>query len=326
MRLLTLLLLFAVSLCARDMKIIFIDVEGGQATLIVSPSGESMLIDAGWPGNDGRDAKRIKEAMKRADIKRIDYMVMSHYHLDHVGGVGELASRVEIVNFVDKGENTEKDPAAQRLTRTWQEAYAKGKRITVKPGDKIPIKGLDVLVVSADGAVIGDVPGATPNATCPDVNVKIGEDENPRSLGVLVSTKNFRFLDLSDLTQDREKQLVCPLNKLGRIDLFLSSHHGYFTSNYPGLVQAINPKVIVMNNGARKGGAKSSVDTFWSLPAKPDLWQLHFAVANAKEGNTTDPFIANVYENDNADYITADIDGKGKIKITNSRNKFSKTY
>jgi competence protein ComEC len=329
--LLALLIALSSGIWGKELRIVFIDVEGGQATLLVSPAGESMLIDAGWPGNEGRDAIRIKAAMKKMGLKKLDYFVNSHYHLDHVGGIQDLAQRVEIGTFVDKGPNSETSAQAARLSKMWEEAAAKGKRITLKPGDKLPIKGMDVTVVSADGKVIEQALAGAGGKVSACVDSPMAEEdktENGRSMGVVVQWKNFRFLNLSDLTRDRERLLVCPENKLGKIDLFLSSHHGFDSSNFPPLVAAIQPKVTVVNNGARKGGILSVIKLLKENPGNEDVWQLHFAVSGAKEGNTTDPFIANVYENqaDRGDYLLARVAEDGTITIENSRNKFLKSY
>lgn len=309
----------------KDLRIVFIDVEGGQATLFAAPSGESLLIDSGWPGNDGRDSRRIKEAMKSLGLKKIDYFVMTHYHLDHVGGISDLTSRVEIGTFVDKGANVETDAQGKRLSEQWAEAIGKGQHLTVKAGDKIPVKGLDIRVVSADGNTITGSAGANP--ACADVQPKeVDPTENARSLGMVITFQKTRILDLGDLTWNKEMQLACPGNLLGKIDLFIATHHGFDSSNNPALVKAIEPRVAVVDNGARKGAVASVINLLKSVPSIKDVWQLHFAVAGAKEGNTTDPFIANLYEQDAGHPLEAAISPDGKITLYNPRNKFQKTY
>jgi beta-lactamase superfamily II metal-dependent hydrolase len=107
----TIALLSAPLLAARNsLDVYFIDVEGGQATLLVTPAGESLLVDSGWAGFEGRDTMRIQDAMKKAGLKHIDYFWMTHYHADHVGGVEELAQKVTIKTFVDHGDNIETKP------------------------------------------------------------------------------------------------------------------------------------------------------------------------------------------------------------------------
>src|SRR5947209_152587 len=136
---------------AKTLDVYFIDVEGGQATLMVSPSGQSMLVDTGWAGFNNRDADRIAGAAQLAGVKQIDYLVITHFHADHVGGVPQLAAKIPIKHFVDHGPNMETGANADALYSAYKSAWGSGKHITVKPGDKIPVKGLDVEVLSANG-------------------------------------------------------------------------------------------------------------------------------------------------------------------------------
>jgi len=140
-----------------NLHIYFVDVEGGQATLFVTPKGQSLLIDTGWPGNDGRDAGRIVAAARKAGLSKIDYVLITHFHQDHVGGVSQLAARIPIGTFIDHGENRETDNAA--TVKDWQAyqavlATGKHKHITAKPGDVLPIKGMRATIVTSDGALI----------------------------------------------------------------------------------------------------------------------------------------------------------------------------
>src|SRR5271157_6257367 len=153
---------------ASNLEIYFIDVEGGQATLLVSPSGESMLVDTGWAGFNRRDAGRILAAAKTAGVKKIDYLVITHYHADHAGGVPQLAERLPIRNFVDHGAQTETTRDAQVLYNAYSAYRDKGTHIQVKPGDVIPIKGIDVKVLSSAGVLLASpLPGAgQPDAEC----------------------------------------------------------------------------------------------------------------------------------------------------------------
>ncbi len=239
-----------------------IDVEGGQATLLVAPSGGSLLVDTGWPGNNGRDADRIQAAMRDAGIKRIDHLVITHYHVDHVGGVPELAKRVDIGEFVDHGPNREDSDS----TRQGYAAYLKvidGKpRHSVDPGDTINVPGLSVVVLAENGQHIDKVPGITPvsnpycaaESTWPD-----DPTENARSTGILVTFGSFKFLDLGDLTGQKEVALVCPKNPIGTVDLYLVTHHGMDLSNSRAIVDAVHPRVAIMNNGAHKAGMPESL-------------------------------------------------------------------
>jgi beta-lactamase superfamily II metal-dependent hydrolase len=319
----------AVLPAAKNLEIYSIDVEGGQATLVVSPAGESLLVDTGWGGHNKRDAERIAAAAKAAGVKKIDYLVITHYHADHVGGIGQLAEKLPIRNFVDHGPSVENDKASQVLFNEYAAFRAKGTHIEVKPGDTIPIKGLDVKVLSAVGKLIdAPLPGAgQPNPACASFTA-LPEDktENAQSVGILISYGSFRMIDLGDLTWNKEKELVCPVNKIGKVDLYLVSHHGTESSGSPQLLQALNPKAALMNDGAKKGGSPVAWQTIHDAPGTPDIWQLHFAVAGGKEHNSADPFISNVDEICEGKWIRVDAQKDGSFKIYNSRNKYEKAY
>jgi beta-lactamase superfamily II metal-dependent hydrolase len=314
---------------AKNLEVYAIDVEGGQATLIVSPSGESMVVDTGWGGHNQRDAERIAAAAKAAGVKKIDYLVITHYHADHVGGVAQLAAKLPIRNFVDHGASVEKDKASQVLFNEYAEFRAKGNHIEVKPGDTIPIKGLDVKVLSAGGKVLdAPLPGAgQADANCSAFQMHDADpSENAQSVGLLISYGSFRMVDMGDLTWNKEKDLVCPANKIGKVDLYLVSHHGMNMSGSPQWVNALAPKVALMNNGARKGGSPEIWQTIHDAPGTPDVWQLHFAVSGGKEHNSADPFIANVDEICEGKWLRVDAQKDGTFKIYNSRNKYEKGY
>jgi len=316
---------------AKQLEVFFIDVEGGQSTLIVSPSGQSLLIDAGWRGFDGRDANRIMEAAKAAKIKQIDYMLTTHYHRDHVGGVPALADKIKIGTFVDHGPNMEDDKVVKEDYADYVKTLNRGQyqHLVVKPGDSIPIKGLDVKVITAMGEHIqSPLSGAgQPNPFCAS-SAKKEDDatENARSLGVLITFESFRLLDLGDLTWNKELELMCPSNPIGTVDVYLTSHHGLFQSGSPALVQAIHPRVAIMNNGARKGGSPSAWQIVKDSPGIEDIWQLHYSMEGAKEHNVPDTFIANVDEFCEGKYLKLTAEGNGTFTIANARNKFQKTY
>jgi len=315
---------------AKQLEIYFIDVEGGQATLFVTPSHESMLIDTGWPGHDGRDANRIVAAAKRAGVKKIDYLLITHFHEDHVGGVPQLADRIPIRNFIDHGEDVEHDQRAKELYNAYVEYRAKGNHILAKPGITIPIKGLDVQVLTADGDEIENpLPGAgQPNPYCAGEPLKAPDPtENARSIGTLITFGKFRVLDLGDLTWNKEHQLMCPNNKIGTVDLFVVSHHGMDLSNSRALVDAIHARAAVMDNGARKGGSASAWQIVHSSPGLEDLWQLHYSIPAGEKNNSPDAFIANTNEiGDTGNWIRVTADEDGGFTVYNSRNKYSKTY
>ena len=314
---------------ARSLEIFFIDVEGGQATLIVSPSGQSMLVDTGWRGFDGRDADRIVRAAKAAGIKQINYVLITHYHRDHVGGVPQLADRMKILTFMDHGPNTENSRAPQEDYKDYAATFQKAEHVVLKPGDTIPLKGVTVNVLTANGEhVAAPLAGAgQPNPFCASTPKREPDpSENARSVGFLLTYGNFRFLDLGDLTWNKELELMCPNNPIGPVDLYLTSHHGLNQSGSPALVDAVHPRVAIMNNGARKGGSPDAWQIVKDAPGLEDLWQLHYAFEGGKEHNVPDPFIANIDENCQGQYLKVTVESNGSFSVFNQRNKYQKMY
>jgi competence protein ComEC len=314
---------------AKSLEIYFIDVEGGQATLMVAPGGESLLVDTGWTGNNHRDALRIAAAAKNAGVKKIDYLVITHYHADHVGGIYQLAEKLPIANFVDHGAQTETGKPAEILFNEYSAIRAKGNHIEVKPGDTLPLKNLDVRILSANGEVLGAaLPGAgEPNPACAGLaRPEADQTENGRSVGMLITFGDFRMLDMGDLTKDREYDLVCPNNKIGTVDLFLVSHHGTALSDSLPFVRAIAPRVAILNNGPHKGGSPEVWQTVRDTRSLIDLWQLHYAIDADKAHNSPDTFIANVDANCEGKWIKVTAEKDGNFTVVNQRNKFEKTY
>lgn len=313
----------------KTLDIYFIDVEGGQATLLVTPEKQSMLIDTGWPGFGDRDADRIVRVAKKAGVKKIDYLLITHYHRDHVGGITQLLSKMSVGTFVDHGPNRETGAAADQLMESYTKAAASGQRSIVKPGDPVPLKGADVLVLTADGNVIDKaVPGGgQPNPLCAKA-VKKADDpsENARSLGILVTFGKFKFIDIGDLTWNKELELACPANRVGPVDLYVTTHHGMDASGPEALVHALRPRVAIMNNGSRKGGSPSAWDVVKSSPGLEDIWQLHFANAGGQEHNAANAFLADLNDTGQGNYLKVSATKSGTMTVWNSRNKHTKTY
>ncbi len=310
------------------LQIFFVDVDGGQATLIVTPAGESMLVDAGWPGHDARDAKRIAAAAREAGVSRIDYFLMTHYHRDHAAGTPELLSQIPVGTFVDHGSNTENTKQGTECEALYKSQLHKGKRLIVKPGDRIPLKGAEVIVVAARGVSIAKalVGAGQPNAACSAAKpMEDDPSENARSVGFLLKFGKFRFIDLADMTWNTELGMVCPNNKVGTADLFLISHHGAKVSNSPALLQAISPRVVVMNNGARKGGDAETFERLRALSGLEDLWQLHYSLA-AGAANGDERLIANQEEKCQGYGIDVLANIDGSFRVINRRNGVSKSY
>jgi beta-lactamase superfamily II metal-dependent hydrolase len=321
---------------AQALRLYFIDVEGGQATLVVTPSGQSLLVDTGWPTDNLRDAERIAAALKKAGVGTVDYLVITHYHDDHVGGMEQLASRVKFRTVITHGPTTETGKTADAMMATFRAALAASgaQEIVVKPGETIPLKGIDVKVLASNRQLIADpLKPAAPNALCEGVVPRRTDtSDNSASVGMLFTFGTFRFLDLGDVTQDLEFQMACPVNRIGEVDLYLTTHHGSGQSNAPVLVHALKSRVAIMNNGARKGGDLPVLQTIRSAPGLEDLWMLHYAVVAGSDGNVDEPRIANLGDvadpavKDTGFGINVTVQPDGSFTVVNERNNLSKTY
>ncbi|MBZ5660849.1 MAG: MBL fold metallo-hydrolase [Acidobacteriia bacterium] len=325
----------------KSLNIYFIDVEGGQSTLFVTPSGQSLVVDTGWAG--GRDADRIVAVAKQAGLTQIDYLVLTHYHGDHAGGLVDLSKRIPIKTFVDHGPPMEETRNVPQTFNSYVPVRDKGQHILAELGARLPIKGADFTVVSAAAQTITKaLPGAgAANPLCADFQAKdeakddLLAGENKQSVGMVISLGKFRMVDFGDLTWNKEHDLACPNNLIGTIDLYLVSHHGQDISSLPMMVHAMHPRVAVMNNGAKKGGAVATFETLKSSPGLEDLWQLHYA-EDAGDHNMPKDFIANLGTGgtlqtgvpDEGTVYTIHVEARpdGSFTVTNTRNGKQKEY
>jgi competence protein ComEC len=302
----------------------FVDSEGGQSTIAQLPNGQILVIDTGNPGM--RDGERMLAVLRdELGAARIDYLIITHYDSDHVGGVPYLAARVGIDQYFDHGDT---NAPAQYLAL----ANASARR-SVVAGDVLNLGGVSAQVVSAGGTVIREpLPGGgAPNPLCEGAQAALpGDplDENVNSVGVVIRFGNFDFLDLGDLLWPREHELACPNHQIGPVDLYLTTHHGLTRSGAPQLVRGAEPLAAVMNNGPRKGGGGSTWDTLELAPGGENVWQVHRAVAAPADQNAPTDQIANLDEGqaDSANYLKVIVESSGKFSIVNPRTTFSKTY
>ena len=339
------------------LQIYLVEVEGGNATLLVSPEGGSLLIDTGNGGaNADRDVGRIMAAVEDAGLQQIDHLITTHYHGDHYGGMSELATRIPIRHFIDHGPSVEDNPRTLAfLDGAYRDLYDAAQHTVAQPGDTVALAGVEVTVMAAGGQVI-QTPlsgGGGSNPFCAAFEPQ-AEDrgENAQSVGIHFAFGQFRGLHLGDLTANKEFALMCPVNPIGTVDLHIVSHHGLGTSNSAALLHAIAPRVALLNNGTRKGGAPETMTILHTIPGLEDLWQLHFSVLSGQEYTVPGMFIANLFDdqpaamplapmpaprrgsnagpppvhNGPANWIKVEAQRDGSFTVTNSRNGFSKTY
>jgi beta-lactamase superfamily II metal-dependent hydrolase len=321
----------------RTLDIYFIDVEGGQSTLIRTPAGESLLVDTGYAGEGGpststpgdpskaRDAKRIAAAARAAGVKRIDVLLITHFHGDHDGGVTELSKLLPIRTFVDHDRPLpDESEGTVAAFRSYEAVRASGRHVTVSPRDRLPLKGVDTIVLSSAGAVLPQpLAGAgAVNRTCGASAVAPQETkENPRSTGFLLTFGKFRFADLGDLTGQPLFDLACPRNLVGDVDVYLVPHHGNADAADPATFAAFRPRVAIVNNGERKGGAAELLAMLRDV-AGMDAWQLHRSAAG---GNGRDERIANLDETTSY-WIKISAREDGSFTVTNARTGESRPY
>jgi competence protein ComEC len=313
---------------AGTLDIYWIDVEGGASTLIVTPQGQSVLMDTGFAGSGDRDASRIAHVVtSEAGLKRLDYVLISHFHADHVGGLAALARRVEIGAFIDHGENVE--AGADALAKEYAD-IAGARRRPIKAGERLPLDGVELIIVAAHSRYLAaPLVDTGPNPLCASFKAQ-PEDrgENGKSLGYLLRSGKFEFVNLGDLSWNFQRELACPVNLLGRVDLFQATHHAVRDDVLPQQMWAMAPAVTVMNNGPAKGAGAVAVETILRSPGLEDLWSLHRALDNDLAHNAQERLTANLGGSDKcaAHWIRARVDAAGTYTLTNSRNGYSKTY
>ena len=327
--------MFALSctlVAAANLDVYWIDAEGGASTLYVSPSGQSLLVDTANRTPDDRDAKRIYSVAQAAGLKKIDYLLTTHYHGDHVGAAEALSKLIPVGVYLDHGESIELErPRGVELYKQYS-ALTGSNRKTVKPGDHIPLKGVDIVIVASGGKVIDKaLKGGAPNAElCRDVTKKAEETdiENNMSVGFLLTYGKFRYVALGDLPWNYEQALACPNNLIGPVDVYQTTHHGLDRSGLPALVQALKPRVAVMNNGPRKGGPPSTFETLRKSPGLEDIWQGHLALGTPKEVNTGESMIANLEPTAECkgNWLKMSVAPDGSFTLTNGGNQYSKKY
>ena len=342
---------------AKPLTIYVIDVEGGNATLFVAPTGESLLMDTGnvGPVAAPRDAGRIMEAVRDAGLTQIDSLIITHWHGDHFGGLAELAKQIPIKHYYDHGPNVQPGQAADDFIKTtYADLISKAPHTVLKPGDRIPLGAADVEVVISNGVPIkAPLKGAgQANPACAAFEPIDNNPEDPMSVGVIVSYGKFKALHLGDNTRNKEFELMCPVNKLGTVDLMLGLHHGQSTSNSPVMIHALRPRVVIINDGTRKGGEPFTMQSVFSSPGLEDAWEMHFSQLSGQEYTVPGAFIANQLDqpdtaiptaawvappqgqqpppapvhNGKSYFIKVTAERDGTFTVTNTRNNFSKTY
>ena len=339
----------------QTLDIYVVDVEGGNATLFVTPAGESVLIDSGNGGaNAARDAGRILEAATNAGLTQIDHHITTHWHGDHFGGLAELAKMIPIKAYYDHGPTVQPQAASTAfLDNVYPTLVAQATRTIVSPGDRVAVAGLEWRIITSGGEVIqSNVPGGgAPNPYCaaftpqdPDLT------ENAQSVGSHVTFGDFRVVHPGDLTWNKEQELMCPANRLGTADLLIVGHHGQPTSNSEVIVHALRPRVSIINNGTRKGGQPDAMKVILNSPGLEDVWQSHFSILGGQEYTVPGMFIGNTLDeqpesvpsgpltaprdqwpdapvhNGEAYWFKVSAQQDGTFSVSNPRNGFTKTY
>ncbi len=326
---------------AETLDIYFVDVEGGKATLVIAPTGESMLLDAGFAGEEGRfdskpgdpararDAQRILLAARDAGLARIDHVLVSHYHADHFGGVMELAELIPIVEYIDHAAPSEaaevRVPGTLALYQQYVTLRSAARHRPAAAGDHFRMGDVEVDVVASDARVI---PKALPcggeaNRACSGEGVPAQEvTENPNSTAVKLSFGEFSYLDVGDLSGRPLHELTCPINLLGQVDAYSIAHHGGADGSDPAIFAATRPRVAMFSNAGRKGAQAETFNTLRRFNV--DGWQLH-RTSNPGAENMPDIQIANLDTSTSA-WIKLSASRDGSFKVANGRTGESISY
>ena len=324
----------SVAASAKTLDIYFIDVEGGAATLIVTPLGESILVDSGFPGD--RDAGRIARVARNfAHLKQIDHYITTHWHRDHFGGIAPLVQLIPVNRFYDHGLPTgfavdiplDLIDVYEKTTQGRNQTLKAGDEIKLRTGNSMPRLRLEVL--AANGVVKGEPPDAPQTRVC-DPNLKVvpeDKSDNAKSIGIVLSFGRFRFFDGGDLTWNVENKLVCPRDLVGAVDVYQVDHHGADTSNNPSLVNVLNPRVAIINNGARKAGEVNTFATLKATPGTTAIYQLHRNVRTTEKDNAPADYIANDQENCQGEFIKLSVDQAAKnYTVSIPAKQISRSY
>lgn len=350
------------------LKVVAIDVEGGGGTLFVAPDGTSLLIDTGWPSGAGllpspdgakNSADRIVAAAHKLGVKKLDYVIITHYHMDHAGGVSDLVQRIPVGTFIDHGTNAEHVAPGEKVPVDLQggtpdELYPKylaaikgHNHIVAKPGQVIQMGAMTDTIVASDAKVLDKpLPGAgARNPACDTAEALSVKDEggveNTHSVASVISFGKVRIAAFGDLSWKAEHALSCPVTRLGHVQVLIATQHGSNISSNPASIADMRPEVVVMGSGGKKGGDKATIDTMRASPGLEGFWQLHDSYAHpewAKDKNyvaNLDPAAADVAKYGKAMFtsppdqgydIALSITKDGSVTVTNSRNGFTKTY
>ena len=341
----------------RTLDIYVIDVEGGNATLFVTPGGESVLIDAGNGGAvAARDAGRILDAAKDAGLTQIDHHITTHWHGDHFGALEELAKQIPIRAYYDHGDTVQPQPASTEfLQKVYPALTAKARRVIVKPGDKLPVKGMEWTIITSGTQTIQSNlrGGGQRNPYCAAFKKQeVDTTENAQSVGSHITFGRWRAVHPGDITWNIEGDLMCPMNRIGSVDVLFVGHHGQMVSNSEVIAHGLSPRVSIINNGTRKGGQPEAMRILLNSPGLEDVWQSHFSLLSGTEYTVPGMFVGNHFDqepaalpkdawvappqgtqappapvhNGKAYWFKVTAQQDGTFSVTNTRNSLTKTY